>query len=96
MPGEQRVRQVRNVLLRAVSAGNNGAVAAVESSLRACVRRWGLENAHSLNQGCRAGLFAVSGAGGGEVVVKIVTAPKQARAEAAALVAWAARTTLLR
>ena len=96
MPGKQRVRQVRNVLLRAVGAANSGAMAAVESSLRACVRRWGLENAHSLNQGCRAGLFAASGTGGGEVVVEAVTAPKQARAEAAVLAAFTRRSSAVR
>jgi streptomycin 6-kinase len=61
----------------------------VESRLQACVRRWGLENAHGLNGGCRAGVFAAWRAGGGEVVVKLATAPEQARAEVAALVAWA-------
>lgn len=61
----------------------------VERRLRACERRWNLENAQGLDGGCSADVFAAARTGGGEVVVKLVNPPEQARGEAAALAAWA-------
>ncbi|MBB6034313.1 phosphotransferase [Phytomonospora endophytica] len=70
----------------------------VARRLRACELRWNLEGSRGLDGGCRADVFAagVAGGGGGEVVVKLVNPPTEARAEAAALSAFAQTGAVVR
>ena len=57
--------------------------------LRACMRRWHLQSEDRLSGGFRFEVFECTTASGEEVVVKLTVAPEEARAEAAALTAWA-------
>jgi hypothetical protein len=71
------------------SSWNDVMVNDVVRRLRESARRWGLEDARRLDGGCSAEVFAVSRHGDREVVLKLVNPLGQARAEAAALAAWA-------
>jgi streptomycin 6-kinase len=57
--------------------------------LRACVRRWHLRVDGQLAGGARSAVVGCVAAGGTEVVVKLNATRAEARAEAAALTAWA-------
>jgi streptomycin 6-kinase len=57
--------------------------------LRACVRRWHLQSGDRLSGGFRSEVVGCTTASGDEVVVKLTVTPEEARAEAAALTAWA-------
>lgn len=61
----------------------------VRERLSACKRGWHLKSGCRLDGGFRSKVFGCTTAGGTEVVVKLTVTKEEARAEAAALTAWA-------
>ncbi|HYK30096.1 MAG TPA: aminoglycoside phosphotransferase family protein [Streptosporangiaceae bacterium] len=61
----------------------------VESRLRACQGAWQLQSCRGLDSGFRSNVFSCVTAAGEHVVVRLAATPADARAEAAALRAWA-------
>jgi len=57
--------------------------------LRACIRRWRLQAGDQLAGGFRSEVTRCVAADGTEVIVKLAATREHARAEAAALTAWA-------
>ena len=57
--------------------------------MRACIRRWHLQAGDQLAGGFRSQVTRCMAADGTQVVLKLAATREQARAEAAALTAWA-------